>query len=117
SGGRPGRPRRGRAGIPRLRRHHDHAGTRRGGPRGRGPTMSDAVQALRSGEPVVLPFDTVYGLAADPTREEPTQRLYELKGREQTEPSALVARDFDFLLECIPELRGAAASLARLLLP
>nr|MDP9303789.1 Sua5/YciO/YrdC/YwlC family protein [Actinomycetota bacterium] len=64
-----------------------------------------------------MPFDTVYGLAADPHREEPTRRLYELKGRDQTAPSALVARDVDYLLECLPELQGRAASLARLLLP
>jgi len=79
--------------------------------------MTDAVEALRDGKPVVMPFDTVYALAADPTREEPTQRLYQLKGRDLTEPSALVARDLDFLLQCVPELRGRAASLARLLLP
>jgi L-threonylcarbamoyladenylate synthase len=79
--------------------------------------MTGAVEALRNGEPVVLPFDTVYGLAADPHGEEPTQRLYQLKGRDAAEPSALVARDFDFLLECVPELKGRAASLARLLLP
>ena len=77
--------------------------------------MTAAVEALRDGKPVVMPFDTVYGLAADPTQEEPTQRLYELKGRDLTEPSALVARDLDFLLKCVPELRGRAASLARLL--
>jgi L-threonylcarbamoyladenylate synthase len=79
--------------------------------------MTSAVQALRDGKPVVLPFDTVYGLAADPNREEPTLRLYELKGRDPTEPSALVARDFDYLLHCIPEIAGRTASLARLLLP
>jgi L-threonylcarbamoyladenylate synthase len=79
--------------------------------------MTDAVQALRNGEPIVMPFDTVYGLAADPHREEPTRRLYALKGRDETEPSALVARDFDYLLECVPELEGRAASLAQLLLP
>jgi L-threonylcarbamoyladenylate synthase len=79
--------------------------------------MTDAVEALRDGKPVVMPFDTVYGLAADPTQEEPTRRLYELPGRDLTEPSALVARDFDFLLQCVPELKGRAASLARLLLP
>jgi L-threonylcarbamoyladenylate synthase len=79
--------------------------------------VTDAVDALREGKPVVMPFDTVYGLAADPHREEPVHRLYKLKGRAETEPSAIVARDFDYLLECIPELRGRAASLARLLLP
>jgi L-threonylcarbamoyladenylate synthase len=79
--------------------------------------MTEAVEALRDGKPVVMPFDTVYGLAADPTEEEATQRLYELKGRDLTEPSALVARNLDFLLTCVPELRGRTASLAGLLLP
>jgi len=79
--------------------------------------MTDPVEALRNGQPIVMPFDTVYGLAADPFREEPTRRLYELKGREHTEPSALVARDFDYLLECLPEIDSRAMSLARLLLP
>ena len=79
--------------------------------------MTDALEALREGKPIVMPFDTVYGLAADPSREEPVRRLYTLKGRDETEPSALVARDFDYLLECVPELRGPAASLAQLLLP
>jgi L-threonylcarbamoyladenylate synthase len=79
--------------------------------------MTGALEALREGKPVVMPFDTVYGLAADPSREEPVRRLYKLKGRDETEPSALVARDFDYLLECVPELRGRAAALAQLLLP
>jgi L-threonylcarbamoyladenylate synthase len=78
---------------------------------------TDAIEALREGKPVVMPFDTVYGLAADPTREESVRRLYKLKGRDETAPSALVAWNFDYLLECVPELRGPAASLAQLLLP
>ena len=79
--------------------------------------MTDPVEALRNGKPIVMPFDTVYGLAADPFREEATRRLYELKGRDRTDPSALVARDFDYLLECLPEIDSRAMSLARLLLP
>jgi L-threonylcarbamoyladenylate synthase len=79
--------------------------------------IAKAVAALQAEQPVVLPFDTVYGLAAEPYRAEATRRLYELKGRDSTRPSALVALDLDYLLECVPELRGRAASLARLLLP
>ena len=79
--------------------------------------MTSAVDALRKGESVVLPFDTVYGIAADPNQEQAVRRLYELKGRAETDPSALVARDFDYLLECVPELSGQAAEQARLLLP
>jgi L-threonylcarbamoyladenylate synthase len=79
--------------------------------------VDEAVDALRAGRPVVLPFDTVYGLAAEPYREESTLRLYKLKGRPETQPTALVAADLDYLLECVPELRGRAATLARRLLP
>jgi L-threonylcarbamoyladenylate synthase len=77
----------------------------------------DAVEALGAGLPVVLPFDTVYGLAAEPYRDESTRRLYELKGRAPTQPTALVASDVDFLLECVPELRGRVAVQLRALLP
>jgi len=79
--------------------------------------VNDVHEALRAGRPVVLPFDTVYGLAAEPYHEASTRRLYELKGRVETRPIALVAADLDHLLECVPELRGRAATLARLLLP
>jgi L-threonylcarbamoyladenylate synthase len=79
--------------------------------------VEEAVTALVAGRPVVLPFDTVYGLAAEPYRSESVERLYRLKQRPQTQPSALVAADVDYLLECLPELRGRAATIARALLP
>jgi len=65
----------------------------------------------------VLPTDTVYGLCATPYAEAPVRRMYRLKGRMDEQPAALMARDLDFLLECVPELRGAAATVARALLP
>lgn len=79
--------------------------------------IDEAVEALRAGKPAVLPFDTVYGLAAEPYHEESVRRLYRLKGRDETQPTALVASDLDFLFECLPELRGRSGALARLLLP
>jgi L-threonylcarbamoyladenylate synthase len=79
--------------------------------------MSDAVRALRAGKPVILPTDTVYGLCASAYTSQPAERLYELKGRDAQQPSALLAADLDMLLECVPELRGRAATIARALLP
>jgi L-threonylcarbamoyladenylate synthase len=79
--------------------------------------IDDAVAAIRAGRPVVLPFDTVYGLAADPHVEAATIALYRLKGRVETQPSALVARDVDHLLECVPELAGRSAAVAHEVLP
>jgi L-threonylcarbamoyladenylate synthase len=79
--------------------------------------MSDAVRALRAGKPVILPTDTVYGLCASAYASKPAERLYKLKGRDPQQPSALLAADLDMLLECVPELRGRAATIARALLP
>ena len=70
--------------------------------------VEQAVTALRAGQPVLLPTDTVYGLCADPDRAEPVQRLYELKGRAAEQPTALVAADLERLIQCVPELRGRA---------
>ena len=79
--------------------------------------IEEAVTAIHDGRPVVLPTDTVYGLCADPYREAPARELYRMKGTPVEQPIALVARDVDFLLECVPELRGRSATIARALLP
>jgi L-threonylcarbamoyladenylate synthase len=79
--------------------------------------MNDAVQALRTGKPVILPTDTVYGLCASADSSEPSERLYKLKGRDSLQPTALLASDLDVLFECVPELRGRAELIARALLP
>jgi L-threonylcarbamoyladenylate synthase len=79
--------------------------------------VTDAAAALRAGEPIVLPTDTVYGLCAAAHEPAPTERLYRLKGRDPVQPSALLAADLDTLLEWIPELRGRSEGIARALLP
>jgi L-threonylcarbamoyladenylate synthase len=79
--------------------------------------MTEAVEALRAGKPVILPMDTVYGLCVTAYRSDPTERMYKLKGRSPLQPSALVTADLDMLFECIPELRGRAGVIARALLP
>lgn len=79
--------------------------------------IEDAVTAVKAGQPVVFPTDTVYGLGASPYREEPVLRMFRLKGKPEAAPVALVACSLDFLLECVPELRGRDATIARALLP
>src|SRR5205823_1924459 len=79
--------------------------------------VEQAVAALRAGQPVLLPTDTVYGLCASPYREEPVARLYRLKGRPDSTPTALLCSDLEMLFECVPELRGRAGIYARALLP
>ena len=68
----------------------------------------EVVSAIRSGQPVVLPTDTVYGLCADAYREAAVRRLYRLKGRGELQPTAFLAANEDVVREAIPELRGQA---------
>ena len=77
----------------------------------------EVVAAIQKGRPVILPTDTVYGLCADAYRAAPVRRLYRLKGREEVQPTALVAADVDVLLDAVPELRGRAGVMTRALLP
>jgi tRNA threonylcarbamoyl adenosine modification protein (Sua5/YciO/YrdC/YwlC family) len=76
-----------------------------------------AVAAIELGQVVVLPTDTVYGLAA--TAYEPAGRdaLYELKGRPASQPTALVAVSLDVLLDCVPELDARMRAIVSALLP
>ena len=76
-----------------------------------------AVEAIRSGRLALIPTDTVYGLAATPYSEAPVRALYRAKGRDDLQPTALVAADLDVLFECVPELSGRAGTIARALLP
>jgi L-threonylcarbamoyladenylate synthase len=75
------------------------------------------VRAIREGALVVLPTDTVYGLVCTAFLEQPAVDLYRLKGRTEIQPTAFVAASVDVLLECIPELRGRPAMIARALFP
>jgi L-threonylcarbamoyladenylate synthase len=74
----------------------------------------EAVAAIRAGRVVVLPTDTVYGLVADAYRPAGRDALYALKGRDASQPSALVAASVELLLASVPEL---PAALVRALLP
>ena len=79
--------------------------------------IETAVGALREGLPVILPTDTVYGLTASCYREAPVERLRRLKGTPADQPIALLASDFEVVLDAVPELRGRSAVVARALLP
>lgn len=79
--------------------------------------VDDMIAAIRGGDPVLLPTDTVYGLATSPECEEYAMRLYRLKGRTAAQPTALLAAGVETLLEQVPELRGRGESILRELLP
>ena len=80
-------------------------------------TLDTAVSALRAGQTVILPTDTVYGLCVDAYHDAPIRRLLRQKKRPKEIPVALVASNLEVILDAVPELRGRAAVLARALLP
>ena len=67
-------------------------------------TVEETANALEAGELVVIPTDTVYGLACRPDREASVRALSALKQRSPDQPIALVASGAQPLLELIPEL-------------
>lgn len=52
---------------------------------------------LEQGGLVVYPTDTVYGLAADPFRDQAVERVYRAKERPRTEPLSMAISDLDTL--------------------
>jgi L-threonylcarbamoyladenylate synthase len=79
--------------------------------------IEEAVAAIRRGDAIVVPTDTVYGLVASPHTAEPVLHLYELKGRPSLQPTALIAPSVEALVELVPELHGRSEAIARALLP
>jgi L-threonylcarbamoyladenylate synthase len=79
--------------------------------------VAAAVAALREGEAVVMPTDTVYGLAGRAETPAGRDAVYAAKGRDEGRPSALMAASVELLEELLPELRGGLAAHVRALLP
>jgi L-threonylcarbamoyladenylate synthase len=75
------------------------------------------IAAVNAGQPVLLPTDTVYGLVTSAQREDYATRVYRLKGRDATQPTALLAASVEQLVECLPELEGRSDVIVRALLP
>jgi len=74
-------------------------------------TVDEAVSFLRNGFLVVVPTETVYGLAADGISEESVRKLYRLKGRPKSNPIMLQVSDMVMLDEIVAELPDEARKL------
>lgn len=73
-------------------------------------TVDRVVAALEAGQAVVLPTDTVYGVAALPTDGTAVDRLFALKGRTADVPIAVLCADVD---QALALADPAAAEVAR----
>jgi L-threonylcarbamoyladenylate synthase len=68
-------------------------------------TITDKIaNAIKNGGVVVMPFDTVYGFACDPTNEQALLKIFELKGRNTAKTIGVAT--------CCIERLGRAARLS-----
>lgn len=77
----------------------------------------DFERCIAAGGVAVFPADTVYGLACDPDSSAAVRRLYELKGRSQDKPAAVMFFALDRALTALPELGPRTGAALRWLLP
>ena len=80
-------------------------------------TVEEAIDAVRRGEPIVLPTDTVYGLAADGLSRTAAAALYAAKGRQARQPTALVLASVDLVSVALPRLPEEVLRMVEALLP
>lgn len=75
-------------------------------------SIAEAARLILAGEPVAVPTETVYGLAADATNAEAVARIYEAKGRPSFNPLIVHVQDVA-AAEAIGVFDEAARELAR----
>jgi len=75
-------------------------------------TLTAAAELLNSGGVVILPTDTVYGIAAHPARPEAVERIRAIKGRADDKPVALLASGIQAVTAFGAAMPAAARRLA-----
>ena len=73
--------------------------------------IAEAARLILEGQPVAVPTETVYGLAADATNPQAVARIYEAKGRPTFNPLIVHVPDLDSA-QAIGEFNGEALALA-----
>lgn len=86
-------------------------------PESREEALAAAVDAVRGGELIVLPTDTVYGIGADAFTPEVVEALLEAKGRGRDTPPPVLIGDHAVLLALATDLPDYVEDLAEELWP
>ena len=74
-------------------------------------TFESAAEVLCSGGVVVIPTDTVYGIAAHPDCRPAVERICTIKGRRSDKPIALLAADIESVMKFCGRVAPAAERL------
>lgn len=75
--------------------------------------ISEAAGALRRGEPIAFPTETVYGIGARALDAEAIARIYEIKGRDEGKPISLLISDIEQVERLASEIPESAEKLMK----
>jgi len=73
--------------------------------------LSHAVAALKRGEVIVYPTETLYGLGADALNLDAVERVFQLKGRDPDNPIPVLIADREMLGALVAEVPALAKKL------
>lgn len=73
--------------------------------------LSQAIAALKCGDVIVFPTETVYGLGADALNRDAVERVYQLKGRNPDIPIPIIVADQGMLRGLVDEIPPIAKKL------
>lgn len=76
-------------------------------------SFDEALQRLKSGSPVALPTETVYGLAAPIDQTKTLQKIFELKGRPLSDPLIVHASNLEMALSLYENPSDEITTLAQ----
>lgn len=79
--------------------------------------IAEAVAHLKAGGLIILPTETVYGLACDANCPEAVEKIYEIKQRPRNKPIAYLARGHEVVREHGAEVGSVAQRLAEAFWP
>ncbi len=79
--------------------------------------IREAAAAIRAGEVVAYPTETVYGLAVNPFSEDAVERLFAVKARDRDKPVLLIVADAGQLITAVSTITPAAETCIRAFWP
>lgn len=66
--------------------------------------IQEAVQNLKSGNIILCPTDTIYGISCDATNEEAVQKIIDLKGRDQSKSFIILVNSDRMVNQCFKDI-------------
>jgi L-threonylcarbamoyladenylate synthase len=73
----------------------------------------EAIAALRRGDVIVFPTETLYGLGADALNSQAVEQVFQLKGRDPVNPIPVLVADREMLHALVADVPEAAQKLIR----